>query len=103
MICLEISVNGEKVCTTGAADGILQATVDAVGPRWTGAEEITAKAEDSGLFHLIATGIVKDSGATELVRWIPCRRLAVGDEVSIRIVSSEHADVPVERVPYGKR
>jgi hypothetical protein len=78
MIGFEISLNGQPLCTAGAGDlGVVTAIVSSVAKRKELALEIGGLADDA---HL---------------EWPAPRSLAVGDEVRIRIVETDHPDPPV--------
>jgi hypothetical protein len=75
--------NGKQLCTAGiGANGVLSAIVDWVGRG------------DLGEFHMHVGGL--DSASDEHVRWqVP--EIAVGDEITIRLVEADTIDQPVQR------
>ena len=80
-------VNGQKIATLGIGDsGVLTTIVHWVG-RPSG---------ECGGFRMHLGGL--DSAAQEHVRW-PAPPLAVGDEVTIRLLEVEQVDTPTEREP----
>lgn len=94
MICFEVSVNGNTVCVAGVgAEGVLSAILSwaqkspefrkARGQGWTPSEP-----------HLHVGGLVKE----EHLRWLNGQfEVAVGDEVTVRVIEADTVDEPVER------
>ena len=85
MICLEVWVNGEKICLAGVGDGVLHCIVDAARRRFKS--------------HLHVGGLIDN----EHVRWTQRDHfLEVGDEVTIKIVEADAVDEPVRKHPRKK-
>ena len=76
MIAFEVSLNGRRLCTASAGDdGVLTAIVSSVGKRKEFELEIGGLADEA---HL---------------KW-PSPALALGDEITIRIVETDRPDLP---------
>jgi hypothetical protein len=90
MLCFEVRRNGQLVCTAGGDDlAVLNVIIN-----W-----LSGKGK---LFYGVG-GLTKDSAPVkEHVRWVNLQPLAIGDEVSVRIVDLPACDQPSERHP-GKR
>ena len=93
MICLEVWVNGEKICLagTGIGKGVLNSIIDlnSIGPE--GAVKH---------INLHVGGLVND----EHLRWTEKRHpLEVGDEVTIKIVEADTVDEPVRKYPHKEQ
>ena len=85
MICLEVWVNGEKICLAGVGDGVLNCIVDG------GRRGIKSQFSVGGLVN------------DEYVHWTQRNHfLEVGDEVIIKIVEADAADEPVRKRPRKK-
>jgi hypothetical protein len=82
MIAYEILVNGHRVCTAGAS-GVLDATVV-----WTPGPGSHPRLMVGGM----------DKGESEHLNW-PSMTLGIGDEVTIRIVSTDNIDPPIRKPP----
>jgi hypothetical protein len=89
MTCFEISVNGKKVCTSGLPDGVVSLHVDWLSHLNKGASQ--------DILQWVVTGLTEERGFKEHVRWTDLEPLSVGDVVSVRIISSDHADEPRKR------
>ena len=91
MICLEVWVNGEKICLagTGIGKGVLNSIIDlnSIGPE--GATKY---------INLDVGGLVNE----EYLRWIERHSLEVGDEVTIKIVEADTVDEPVRKYTRKK-
>jgi Uma2 family endonuclease len=86
MKAFTVFVNGQKVATLGIGNGgVLSAIVNWVGGRFRA---------EGGEFRLHLGGL--DSVAREHLRW-PAPPLAVGDEVTVRLLEVENVDPPTER------
>ncbi len=96
MICFEVSVNGEKLCTAGIGEyGVLSCILS-----WVKRHPDRYKPEmpieflDEEL-HLDVGGI-EDK---ESIKWLKDFNLEVGSEISIRIIESDYTDEPLNRQP----
>ena len=77
MIGFEVILNGTRICTAGAGDeGTLSAIVSFVGNR----KEL----------DLEIGGLVDDAH----LDWAVPKKLAVGDEITVRVVHTEQPDPP---------
>src|SRR5260221_8434488 len=77
MIGFEVLLNGTRLCTAAAGDdGVLTAIVTSVGKR----RELT----------LTIGGLVEDAH----LNWPVRKNLAIGDEVTVRVVQTDHPDTP---------
>ncbi len=93
MICLEVWVNGEKICLagTGIGKGVLNSIVDLNSIGSEGAEKF---------INLHVGGLVDD----EHIRWTEKRHpLEVGDEVTLKIVEADVADEPTRKHPRKRK
>ncbi|MGH9907867.1 MAG: hypothetical protein ACRD8U_20045 [Pyrinomonadaceae bacterium] len=94
MICFQIDVNNETVCTAGIGEfGVLTATIS-----WVQNRDQTSKNRRQVLGIALNVGGLTDhaSGEDEFMEWIK-KRLSVGDEVRLRIVEAAECDEPSER------
>ncbi len=91
MICLEVSINGEKPCIAGiAAPSTVEAQVTCqLDLGGEDPEDLPAK-----LIILTVTGA--SEVLQEVVSW-PRAILKVGDQVSIRVIECSTIDEPVKR------
>lgn len=101
MIALEVSVNGRKIALAGAEDlVVMSAIISAVGKLGSKSRGTTHKPRAHQLFLDLGglTGRTNDA-TDEHVRWTPRdqQRLAIGDEVRVRIVRTKSADEPKTR------
>jgi len=84
MIAFQVSLNGERLCTAGVGDkGVLSAIVTWV---LRTADGVPSPSELS----LSVGGLAADAH----LEWPAPRHLAVGDEVTVRIVEAAEADPP---------
>src|SRR6185369_12739065 len=98
MICLEISINGEKVCLAGVgATGVVSAHVT-----WTkrrtehnSSEESQDKTTGENLFCMVGGLAHKDDDHSSHLHWL-YQKIRVGDEVTIRVINAETPDQPFE-------
>ena len=94
MICFDVSVNGNRLCTAGVGEyGVLTAVLSWVRsqPEETFSPEDEQR-EQSPDLHI--GGLVNG----EHVRWIDEPFfINVGDEVSLRVVDSDNVDAPGDR------
>lgn len=98
MLALEIWVNGKKVALAGADDlAVLSGIVNAVGKL---GRKTSRKGSSRDLFLTVGGLTSRKLGTpNEHLNWLSYRRLHVGDEVSIRLVSVARGDRPTGRRP----
>ena len=100
MIAFKVSINGEVVALSGLEHlSVLSAVIDAVGvlgPSSLG----TVRVSDSHELKLSVGGLGREEETDPGVsyRW-HSGELAVGDEVSVKIVDVVTADAPFEQLP----
>jgi hypothetical protein len=94
VICFQIEINDEKVCTAGIGEfGVLTATLAWVRNR----DAANQNAQVTSGIALNVGGLTDSgSGQDEFVEWIR-KRLSVGDEVKVTILENVHYDEPTER------
>jgi hypothetical protein len=85
MKAFQVHLNGRKLCTAGFNEQnvVLDAMVDYVSGN--GRDEIA----------LTVGGLI--SPKEEFVRWVRRKKLRVGDEIQLRIIETQSADIPQER------
>ncbi|NNJ26537.1 hypothetical protein [Alienimonas chondri] len=101
MIALEVSKNGERVCIAGAEDlGVLAAHVSAVGRLGTATVPIRPD-EGEPHIHFSVSGLTRraDPNADVHPRWQGITSLAVGDEITVRVLETDVADPAVSEAP----
>jgi len=101
MICFDVRVNGDKVCTAGIGKfGVMSAMVNWVRrhPR----PEL--KLPRTKQLELNVGGFCRQSstGDGEHLRWL-ARALKVGDKVTISVLDKDTYDEPKRREPYIAR
>ena len=94
MIAFEVSLNGNKVCNAGVGDvGVLTTIITWV--RRNGVNTETREPENlEEELKLDISGLI--TSRNEYVRWSE-RKLAVGDEILIRVTNVESVDSPRDR------
>jgi hypothetical protein len=91
MLAFEISLNGKKLCVAGIDDrGVLSSIVTWATRRSTGVPETA----DESCFLQVG-GLL--SRTEEYVDWVHQEPLAIGDEIHLRIVETNSADVPIRK------
>lgn len=85
MKCFEVTINGVKVCTAGIGDaGVLTSILSFVKQN-----------TDTETLELRVGGLAnRETGMTEQLEWL-IQTLAVGDEVTIKIVEARECDEPI--------
>jgi hypothetical protein len=91
MTAFEVHLNGKKQCLAGVAEGTVDTHFFSAGVR-------TGDDASKGYLAFIVNGL--DSRRDEHVEWAEYE-LAVGDEIRLRVVSTERADSPKKRSPAG--
>lgn len=92
MICFEITINDEKICTAGLVNGrgVLTTIIDRLMRE-------PAEEDQGEAAHVTVGGLANyGNNDTEHLDWVK-RPLSVGDQVSIRVVDSDDIDDPVSR------
>ena len=94
MICFEIFVNGKRICLAGVEFGVLAAHLTS----WQGTLEEGSTTERESQLHLFVSGTTDGKH----FRWPEpnLTPLAVGDEVTFRVVE---ADTPDEAVRHYRQ
>jgi len=77
---MEVTLNGNKLCTAGIGDGVLNTMVDVNG-------------KTDGYYMMLRVGGLENN---EFLIWARSE-LQIGDEITIRIVENEPFDPPIER------
>lgn len=83
MICLDVSLNGERLTRAGLRRGVVTVIVDQLPP---GAPSFTVGGMDTAR-----------SRNHEYVHWLQRKKLKCGDEMSVRIVEASRAHKPMQR------
>lgn len=99
MKCFEVIINGERVCTAGVGDdGVLTGIVSFVKRSHSSEAQDD---RDSESLDLRIGGLANRGSATEHLEWLN-RKLAVGDEITIKIVEAAECDEPNRKeVTFG--
>ena len=99
MKCFEVTINGKKVCTAGVGDdGVLVGAVTFLKRNNSSEEAGDAQPDnDSASLDVRVGGLAnRGPGVTEQVEWLH-QNLAVGDEITIKIVEAAECDEPNTR------
>lgn len=83
-VALEISLNGEVICTAGF-DKTVQHAVSVI-------IQADNRPYDEDDIFIDAGGGIR--GSHELAKWLEKRPLTAGDEISFKIVTTDHLDAP---------
>ena len=99
MLCFEVWRNDEKLTTTGVSEGVVSVILHWVG-KGPNASSIAASSTEAipGVRCLVG-GI---EGVTS-VDWCDTDQLKIGDELRIRLISSDQSDPPIrsQTAPRG--
>lgn len=98
MICFEVRINGQEICTAGVGDtGTLQAILS-----WLKAKPNQSIDNRIGeqLYFGVSGSAIEGNGHFEQLHWIE-RSLKPGDEIAIRIVDQTICDSPVSRKKWN--
>ena len=97
MICFEIFVNGKRICLAGVESGVLASNLTS----WQGPLEEGSTTERESQLHLHVAGVTDGKH----FRWPEpnLTPLAVGDEVTFRVVEADTPDEAVRHYPQAKR
>jgi hypothetical protein len=101
MLCFEVWKNGQKLTTAGVNDaGVLSFILSWVGKETNASSIAGSSAETIQGMHCAVGGI---DGAT-YVDWYETNDLKIGDELRVRLVSSDIPDPPLRSrtVPRGE-
>ncbi|WP_156163270.1 hypothetical protein [Bradyrhizobium sp. LTSP857] len=102
MLCFEVWRNGEKLTTAGVSEtGVLSVILSWVGKE-PNASSIAASSAEA------IPGIRCQVGGIEGVNsidWYDTDQLKIGDELRVRLISSDHSDPPIrsQTPPRGTR
>lgn len=92
MLCFEVWRNGEKLATAGVAEtGVLSFILSWVGKEPNASSIAASSTEAIPGIHCALAGI---EGTTD-VDWYETDQLKVGDELRVRLISSDVSDPPV--------
>jgi sRNA-binding carbon storage regulator CsrA len=98
MIALEVCINGKCLTVAGREDlCALSALVDAVGD--LGDEQLNSKnegAHSSFFFNIVGVTSSKDGHGGSHLNWLPSTKIKPGDEITIKVITTNHADRPVK-------
>ena len=87
MICFEILKNGKRMCLAGGEDlSMLNSTVT-----WAQRPSKQEGGTEETILNLSAIGTTNE---LQSHRWLGEELIAVGDEITIRVVESSVADIP---------
>jgi len=96
MTCFEVIINGKRVCIAGIGnDGVLVSAVTFVKQNKSAEETAeTQENNDKEKLDLRVGGMAnREGGAREQLEWLN-QDLAVGDEITIRIIETSKCDEP---------
>ena len=92
MLCFEVWRNGEKLTTAGVSQtGVLSFILTWVGKEPNASSIAASSAEAVPGLHCSVGGI---EGITQ-IDWYDTDQLKVGDELRVRLISSDHSDPPI--------
>ncbi|WP_139024924.1 hypothetical protein [Bradyrhizobium sp. STM 3843] len=92
MLCFEVWRNGEKLTTAGVREtGVLSVILS-----WAGKEPDASSvaASSAGAIPGISCAVGGIEGVT-LIDWCDTDQFKIGDELRVRLISSDHADPPI--------
>jgi hypothetical protein len=100
LLGFEIWKNGEKVAVAGLQDsGAVSLMLTWVGKGAGASARATVGAEIEGLDLRVGGIDTSDESGDQSVEWIEDTALRLGDDIRIRLVSSENVDAPMRREP----
>jgi len=93
MICFEVSVNGNRLCTAGVGEnGVLTAILTWVSSQSEEASPDNEERKEKPILHI--SGLMNE----EHISWLENPNLiSLGDVVSIKVISSQTIDEPSRR------
>src|SRR4051794_29620063 len=99
MLCFEIWRNGEKLTTAGVHEGVLSMILSWVGKGPNASSIAASSTEAIPGIRLMVGGA---EGVTS-IDWCDIDQLKVGDELRVRLISSDHLDPPIrsQTAPRG--
>jgi len=100
MLCFEVWRNGEKLTTAGVSEtGVLSVILSWVGKEPNASSIAASSVAAIPGIHCSVGGI---EGVTH-VNWHETDQLKIGDELRVRLISSDHSDPPIhsETPPRG--
>ena len=97
MICFEITINGEKICTAGIEHeyGVLSSILTWVNRNKTQAGKSTEDSEEE-LFLDVGGLITHGDNDHGNLKWVK-RKIKPGDEIAIRVIESDSCSQPSSR------
>ena len=89
MICFEITINGEKICTAGIEQeyGVISSILTWVKRKKAPAETCSEVSEEE-LFLDVGGLITHGNNNHENLKWLK-REIEAGDEITIRVIESD--------------
>ncbi|MBR1193327.1 hypothetical protein [Bradyrhizobium sp. AUGA SZCCT0160] len=91
MLCFEVWRNDEKLTTAGVSEGVVSVILHWVGKGPNASSIAASSAEAIPGINCVVGGI---EGVTS-VDWHDTNELKVGDEIRVRLISSDHSDPPI--------
>jgi hypothetical protein len=108
MICLEVSLNGDVICTSGVAEGFIHVDLQRLCSTEHSETEITLRettfrpasiGEDLAPKLRAALQHPERPPSSRLVTWIDRKKLNVGDEITVKIVDRPEPPAPNPNAP----
>ena len=96
MIAYQITVNGKQTITAGLRQGVVSAIAN-----WAfipSEEEMDPEKDWHAGFSVGAL----DTLTSEQLKWFRCD-FQIGDEITIKLIETDHVDEPTERDPRAKK
>ena len=87
MICLDVFLNGEKLCRAGKQDLLLLSGI---------LDRTKLENADEEMMFTVGGLYDHESGVSVHPRWVQQLHVKLGDEITMKFVDSESADEPVE-------
>jgi len=92
MLCFEVWRNGEKLTTAGVREtGVLSVILSWVGKEPNASSIAASSAEAIPGISCVVGGIE----GINSIDWCDTDQLKVGDELRVRLISSDHSDPPI--------
>lgn len=100
MLGFEIWKNGKKLAVTGLTDrGAMSLMLTWVGKEVGASSSATGGAEIDGLDLRVGGIDSSDPSSEQSVEWIEDNALRLGDDIQIKLVSTQDVDAPIRREP----
>jgi hypothetical protein len=100
VIVLEVFLNGKRFARAGTDDmGVLSTHVTGVGKLGSKSRGTQGAPQNYDLDLHVGGLTCRRKGPDEHLRWGPRKTLKVGDEITIRILEAQEADVPSRNIP----